>query len=586
MEVARGGSVEQRLALLGEAATSVGTTLDVVQTAQELADLAVPLFADYVTVDLAESVPQGGEPPARLGPGGRSIPVFRRTGMASVHEGFPESLWALGDQVFVPVSSPFTWVLSSGRSYWEPVMDTSRGTWLDQDPARARVIRGTGMHSLMILPILARGAVLGVAVFVRTDNPEAFKEEDLLLAEQLVARAGLALDNARRFTREHATALALQRNLLPRTLCGGTAVTAASRYLPADSHSGVGGDWFDVIPLSSARVALVVGDVVGHGIHAAAAMGRLRVAMRTLADLDLPPDELLARLDDIVIRLGEEENDSTQHDSTTTELGATCLYIVYDPMTRLCTMARAGHPPPAICRPDGTVTFAELPPGAPLGLGLLTFESVQFELPEDSVIVLYTDGLIETPAHDLSAGMRRLAATLRRSGLSLEDLCTAVTDALPVSETHDDAALLLARTHVLQPGQIASWELPSHPSVVSRARSLVVDQLTRWGLPDLAATTELLASELVTNAIRHGTGPIVLRLIRHQVLVCEVTDSSDSSPRLRHARATDESGRGLFLVAQVSHRWGTRYTPDGKVIWSEQKLPVRTDQAGREEIRG
>ncbi|MFD0502252.1 PP2C family protein-serine/threonine phosphatase [Streptomyces chiangmaiensis] len=278
--------------------------------------------------------------------------------------------------------------MCTGRSHLEPVLDTSAGTWLDRDPARAILIREHGMHSLMIVPIRARRSMLGVAVFIRTEDPRPFQEDDRLLAEELVIRAALCLDNARQYTREHTAALALQRNLLPHRLRGG-AVEAASRYLPADMDAGVGGDWFDVIELSSARVALVVGDVVGHGINAAATMGQLRTAVRTLADLDLPPDELLAHLDDTVRHLTDEDADGL--DEAPGVVGATCLYAVYDPVTGRCTMARAGHVPPAIIDPQGQVTFPDLPAGAPLGLGLglVPFDTVEVELPEEPARALH-----------------------------------------------------------------------------------------------------------------------------------------------------------------------------------------------------
>ncbi|MFF3877993.1 SpoIIE family protein phosphatase [Streptomyces sp. NPDC001978] len=560
----------ERLAILSEASTRIGSSLDVMRTGQELADFAVPRLADFATVDLAESVPLGEESLARLGAMGGRIPAFRRAGMASIHEGIPESIWPLGEPVLVPASSPFTDVLTSGRPHLEPVLDTSPGTWLDQDPGRADKIRQHGMHSLMIVPIHARGAVLGVAVFVRTANPEPFETDDLLFAEELVNRAALSLDNARQYVRERAASFALQRNLLPRRLTGGAAVEVASRYLPADTEDGVGGDWFDVIPLSGARVALVVGDVVGHGINAATTMGRIRTAVHTLANMDLPPDELLAHLDDTISYLAEEDLDAP--DRTVAFVGATCLYAVYDPVTRRCTMARAGHPPPAIISPQGQVTFPDLPSGLPLGVGTASFEAVELELPEGCVLAFYTDGLIETRDADIDAGMHRLGTALAQPGRHLEELCSTVVATLPTRAPSDDATLLLARTRALSPTQVASWELPYDPAVVSHARTLAANQLTEWGLEHLAPNTELIVSELVTNAIRHGVGPITLRLIRHHVLVCEVSDASDTVPRLRHARATDEGGRGLFLVAQLSHRRGTRYTATGKIVWAEQEL--------------
>jgi PAS domain S-box-containing protein len=563
--------VHERLAILTHASTRIGSTLDVMQTGQELADLAVPALADYAAVDLAESIPSGEEPSARFDVMSGRPPVFRRAGQASIRPGVPESSFARGETIFVPPASPLANVLRTGRSHLEPVLDISPGTWIDHAPERAQKMRENGVHSVMIVPIRARRAVLGVAVFVRTEDPIPFKEDDLMLAEELVTRAALSLDNARQYAREHTTALALQRNLLPHRLMGGAAVEVASRYLPADADAGVGGDWFDVIPLSGARVALVVGDVVGHGINAAATMGRLRTAVRTLAHMELPPDELLAHLDDTFQRLAEEDTDAP--DQPPAVIGATCLYAVYDPVTRRCTMARAGHPPPAIIDPHGQVTFPDLPAGSPLGLGLgVPFEAVKVELPEGSLLALYTDGLIETRDHDIDAGMHRLGTALAHPSRSLEELCTRATETFLDQAPSDDITLLLAQTLSLSPTQVASWTLPNDRTAVRSARHMAARQLTEWGLEGLQDPTQLIVSELVTNAVRRSTGPIGLRLVHHHVLTCEVFDTDANSPRLRHATSDDENGRGLFLVAQLSHRWGARPVAGGKVIWAEQDL--------------
>ncbi|MDF4251937.1 SpoIIE family protein phosphatase [Streptomyces sp. WMMB303] len=569
MDVTERWRARERLTLINEAGTRIGSTLDVEHTAQELADFAVPRFADFVTVDLVESVLRGEEPT----PDPReSLPAFRRAGLRSVTAGTPESVVGRGARTTVDPASPFARAFRSGEALIDRDLDDNGGGWLNRDPERVEKIRQYGMHSLIAVPVRARGTIMGVASFVRSRYPVPFEEDDLLLAEDLVSRAALCVDNARRYTREHTAALTLQRSLLPHALRGGTAVEVAWRYLPSGAHDGVGGDWFDVIPLSGARVALIVGDVVGHGINAAATMGRLRTAVHTLADMELPPDELLARLDDLVMRLTEEE--ARSEPSAITVLGATCLYAVYDPVTRRCTMARAGHPPPAVVRPDGTVAFADLPAGPPLGLGGLPFESAELELPAGSLVALYTDGLVGECGPDIDAGLSRLEEVLAHPEQPLESLSSVVIDSLLPVPPSDDAALLLARTHALTADHVVSWELPAEPAVVARARSLVADRLRDWGLEGLILTTELMASELVTNAIRHGAGPIRLRLIRHTVLVCEVTDSSSTSPRLRHPRTTDEGGRGLFLVAQLSRRWGTRYTEAGKLIWAEQDIPA------------
>ncbi|MFE7356656.1 SpoIIE family protein phosphatase [Streptomyces sp. NPDC057543] len=576
---------QQRLSLVNDAGASIGSTLDVLRTAQELADFAVPRFADFVVVDLLEPVASPEEPgpwplgtgpsgtgAARPGAGGASArPMLLRAGMSSVREGCPEAIHRVGDLVDSVPPSHDVRFLREGEPLLIPVLDSVRRLWDVEQPARAATIREFGLHSLIAVPMRARDTVLGLTTFVRSVNLAPFEPDDVLPAREVVARAAVCVDNARRYTREHAAALTLQRSLLPHTLPGGMALDVASSYLPADAKDGVGGDWFDVIPLSGARVALVVGDVVGHGISAAATMGRLRTAVHTLADMDLPPDELLAHLDDLVLRLSDEEPDGEV--SGTTVLGATCLYAVYDPVTQLCTMARAGHPPPVVVFPDGRVSFPELPAGPPLGLGGMPFETAEIALPEGSLIGLYTNGLIEGRDRDADFGMSRLGAALSQCGLSLDALCaTVVEQLLPVPQP-DDVALLLARTHELSADHVVSWEVPSDPAAVAGVRARTARVLRTWGLEELEMTTELIVSELVTNAVRYAAGPIRLRLLRQSVLICEVSDASSTSPRLRHARTTDEGGRGLFLVAQLTRRWGTRYTPEGKIIWTEQELP-------------
>jgi serine phosphatase RsbU (regulator of sigma subunit) len=328
----------------------------------------------------------------------------------------------------------------------EPVLNTAPGIWIDRDPVRAQKIHETGMHSVMVVPIRARRVLLGVALFVRSENSTPFREDDLLLAEEFLRRAAVSLDRARQYCREHTAALALQRILRPHRLRGGAAVEAASRYLPADMDRGVGGDWFDVIPLSGARVALVVGDVVGHGINAAASMGRLRTAVHTLADIELPPDELLSRLDKTVRRLADADADAPEQSIAVV---GTCLYAVYDPATRRCTMATAGHPPPpAIIDPQGRVSFPDLPTGAPLGIGGVPFEAMELEVPVGALLALYTDGMIETRDQDIEQGMHRLGTALAQPDLSLEELCTRAMAPAEDQEAFDDASLLLVRTRV------------------------------------------------------------------------------------------------------------------------------------------
>lgn len=537
------------LSLVNEAGTRVGTTLDVMRTAQELADFAVPGFADFVIVDLLEPVlsteghgawlTDAGPAPAR--------PVMRRAGMRSVREGCPEAVARIGDRVdFLPPPHD-AGLLIDGEPILMAVLDPSDDLWTAEQPERTASIREFGLHSLISVPMRARNTALGLATFVRSVNPVSFQADDVMLARELVARAALCVDNARRYTREHTAAVTLQRSLLPHALAGGTALELASSYLPADPTDGVGGDWFDVIPLSGARVGLVVGDVVGHGIAAAATMGRLRTAVQTLADMEMPPDELLAHLDDLVLRLSAERTDDpAAQQSATAFLGATCLYAVYDPVTRRCTMARAGHPPPVVVAPDGRVSFPEPPAGPPLGLGGMAFESTEIELAENSLIGLYTDGLVEGADRDIEQGMTRLGEVLADSDADLTTLCSsAVRQLVPVPQP-DDIALLLARTHALGADRVVSWEVPVDPAAVADIRARATRQVEAWGLGELAMTSELIVSELVTNAVRYAAPPIRLRLLLDARLTCEVSDASSTAPRLRHARILDEGAAASF----------------------------------------
>ncbi|MFI1508806.1 SpoIIE family protein phosphatase [Streptomyces sp. NPDC020597] len=551
----RADVARERLGLLYEAGVRIGTTLDVVRTAQELAEVVVPRFADVVTVDLQTPVLEGDEP---TGPNLE----MRRAAVHGVRGAWP--LFPVGELIHFAPGNPVGLSVQRGQ----PVLDadlTASHDWRAQDPERARRILDSGLHSLITVPLQARGVVLGVVNFWRAEQ-DAFEEEDRAFAEELAARAAVTIDNARRYTREHALAVTLQRSLLPRSVPEQSAVDVAHRYLPA--RAGVGGDWFDVIPLPGARVALVVGDVVGHGLHAAATMGRLRTAVRTFSSLDLSPDELIRHLDELVTRVDSEGAD------TEGITGATCLYAVYDPVAGLCSLARSGHPEPALVHPDGTVEQLQVPVSPPLGLGGgMPFESAEFTLPEGSQLVMYTDGLIEDRNRDIDTGLEMLHDALQGPGRTPEEACQAVLDALLPSRPSDDIALLVARSRLLDPSQVADWDIPGDPAAVAGIRTQVARRLQEWGLEELTFSTELVISELVTNAIRYGAEPRRLRILRDgPSLICEVADGSSTSPHLRRAADTDEGGRGLFLVAQFTQRWGTRYVPRGKVIWTEQSL--------------
>ncbi|MBI0293691.1 SpoIIE family protein phosphatase [Streptomyces sp. PRKS01-29] len=547
-----------RLQLLYEAGVRVGSSLDMEGTAQELTRVAVPRFADYATVDLHEAVLRGEEP------GDRDSPL-RRAAFSGIRPDPP--LRRIGERV-----SAFPVTQRAGGTGQARVFAagelSSCPDWTSQEPERLGWVMEYGIHSLLTVPLSGRGVRLGQAAFWRSGDAPPFDEEDRTFAEELAGQAAVAIDNARRYAREHATTLALQESLLPRGRPEQQAVVAAQRYLPAPA--GVRGDWFDVIPLSGARVALVVGDVVGHGLHAAATMGRLRTAVRNFSVVDLPPDELLARLDDVVAQLDREETAIGGAGAA----GATCLYAVYDPDSRHCTLARAGHPPPALVRPDGSVTFPDLPAGPPLGLGGRLYEAAETELPEGSRLVLYTDGLVQDRERDIETGLDQLRDALADADPDPERACDTVMADLLSPRRTDDVCLLIARTTALDARRVASWDLPADPEVVARMRAAVARTLAEWNLEEAAFTTELVVSELLGNAIRHAVGPVRLRLLRNRALICEVADGSTTAPHLRRAATTDEGGRGLFLVAQMVQRWGTRYTSQGKIIWTEQDLPA------------
>lgn len=563
--------LQRRLTVINEAGTRIGTTLDTTRTAQELADVGADHLADLVTVDLlCSALQEEGTYPV-------ADPATLRRIAHAVSDSCPDPAVATGQTHTYPEGSEPARVLATGQPFRLRITADDIPPWLAMSADHELALRAMGLRSILLVPLWARGSPLGLAQFVRRQSAEPFDDDELLLAQEIASRAAMNIDNARRYTQERSTALTLQRSLLQHHVPEESSVETASRYLPSGSRAGVGGDWFDVIPLSGARVALVVGDVIGHGLHAAATMGRLRTAVRTLADIDLTPDELLTHLDDVVIRLQREEERDTD------EISAACLYAVYDPVSRTCSLASAGHLPPAVVTPptadddapgSGTVELPELPIGPPLGLGGLPFETAQFQLAPGSRLVLFTDGLVQSRSRDLETALALLRGVLARAPASLEETCDELLSTLLPSRPADDVALLVAQTSALDADHVATWDLPSDPTVVSEARVHASDQLIAWGLEELAFTTELVVSELVTNAIRYGKSPIQLRMILQSALTCEVSDASSTSPHLRRARVFDEGGRGLLLVAQLTEHWGTRHNREGKVIWAEQLIPV------------
>ncbi|MFF4143974.1 SpoIIE family protein phosphatase [Streptomyces sp. NPDC001698] len=562
---------ERGLALVSGAEKLLLGSLDIVRTAEGLAGVLVPEYADLAAVDLAEAALVGEEPgDFSLGAPLRRVAVAARSGV------WPAELLTVGASL--RVRDPEQEFVYRRSALAVPDLSELRIALAGDVEGRRQVLPDAAT-SLLMMPLQARGLLLGAAVLWRFGDRPRFDPDDAELGARIGSRAAISLDNARRYAREHRTAEALQRSLLPQAVVRVSAADTAGSYLPAGITTGIGGTWFDVIPLSSCRVAFVVGDVAGHGVEAAAAMGRLRTAVQTLSDMDLPPEELLTHLDDLVVRLSAAEAAApgpTRGQGTV--LGSTCVYAVYDPITGMCTIASAGHPPPVLSVPGRPgAGFAAVRPGPPLGMDGLPFEPAELAMEPGALLAFCTGKLL---AHGEDGAKKRLRqlrqqvdAAVQEDRTPAETGRTVLRHLLPEAPDHD-VALLMARLHVLPPDSTAVWELPADPEAVGRAREMVTAQLNAWDLEELAFTTELIASELVTNSIRYAGGPVGLRLIRDQVLICEVSDPSQTQPRLRRARLTDEGGRGLFLIAQLSQRWGSRYTHRGKTIWTEQPLPV------------
>lgn len=588
-------SARRNLALLNEASARIGNSLDLETTARELLDVAVPVFCDLASVDLYQGLLTGEEAsPSSWGrhqESGTGSAELRRVAQASaVSDALPGTFSAVGGGVDAagetgppalgsvhryPFHSPCAVALRTGRV--EAVPGDERGF----------------VHSTLAVPMVAHDVVVGLVQFSRTKGSEPFGERDRALATELAARAAVCIDNARLYRREHERALILQRSLLPPGDPEAAGLDIACRYLPGNTATEVGGDWFDVIELPGHRTALVVGDVMGRGLRAAVAMGELRTAVRTLALLDLEPAEVLSALDEVARGLGTpgggERSEGfgagggaqwpsrAAHKSREADLSevylATCVYAVYDPVTRRCTFANAGHLPPVVAEPGEPALLLDVPPGMPLGVGGEPFEEVEVELKEGALLALYTDGLVESRDHPLDEGLDAFRHALAEPSQPLEDVCDHVLTTLDTRHGEDDIALLMARIQGLAPDAVGDWRLPRELRSVARARELARTQLISWGLDDLVDTTELLVSELVTNALRYGEGEIRLRLLRDRTLVCEVWDAGLVQPRRRRARDTDEGGRGLQLVGLLSAAWGSRRTPRGKTVWFELALP-------------
>ncbi|WP_435124688.1 ATP-binding SpoIIE family protein phosphatase [Actinacidiphila sp. bgisy144] len=559
------GPEADRLRYVGAATRRIARGLDLDEILLGLCRSAVPAFADAILVYLREPLPVGDERPSgplrlRLrradggleGPGDTpDVPVGTLPALETPYGGAPETIGVLLD-------GPLAEVLRGVR----PVFAESQRA----ADAMAELLGNppgplpTGRRALLA-PLRGRRRVIGAAVLLRRADRPPFEADDLLVAAQLATHTALGVDKAVLYGREAYIADALQREMLPDSLPQPTGVQLASRYLPAAESARVGGDWYDAIPLPGSRVALVVGDVMGHSMTSAAIMGQLRTTVQTLAGLDLAPQEVLYHLDEQAQRLGQDRM-------------ATCVYAVYDPIAHRLVVANAGHPPPVLLHADGLAEVLRVPPGAPIGVGGVPFEAVELPAPAGATLLLYTDGLVESRSRDVWGGIEMLRERLHDAASvvsppPLEPLCDEVLEILGPGDRDDDIALLAARFAGIAPSDVAYWFLEPQAQTAGRARRLVRQALTRWGLDDQVDAAELLVSEIVTNAVRYAERPVTLRLLRTDVLRCEVGDDAPLLPRMRHAAPEEEGGRGLYLVNRMAQRWGATRLGAGKVVWFE-----------------
>ncbi|MEU9954396.1 SpoIIE family protein phosphatase [Streptomyces sp. NPDC050982] len=544
--------------------------MDLDETLRELRRAAVPAFADAIIVHLHDPLPVGDEKSAA--PVVLQLHSVSRKPEASVTSRSPQLKTHpphsdIAERVRPDVAGRLSKLLLAGR----PAFGDAPGI----APAVAELLGPLARvpeaippgRRLIIAPLHGRRHVMGTVVLLRRPGRSPFTHDDLLVASQLATHTAIGVQKAVMYGHEASVADTLQHTMLPSSLPEPTGIRLASRYLPASKTAQVGGDWYDAIPLPGNRVALIVGDVMGHSMTSAAIMGQLRTIVQTLAGLDLPPDEVLHHLDEQAQRLGSDHI-------------ATCLYAIYDPISHRLLMANAGHPPAVLLHPDGHGEVLRVPPAAPIGVGGVDFESVEMHAPTGATLLLYTDGLVESRETDVGTGVEALRSSLRaaaggRSAPSLELLCDHILGVMVPGSRDDDIALLTARFEGFPPDSVGYWHLDPHPLTAGQARRLTRRALRRWDLESLLDSTELMVSEVVTNAVRFASRPIALRLLRTDVLRCEVTDDSSQVPRMRQAQPGDEGGRGLFLVDQLAQRWGATRLSTGKVVWFEQQIPKK-----------
>jgi serine phosphatase RsbU (regulator of sigma subunit)/anti-sigma regulatory factor (Ser/Thr protein kinase) len=553
-------AVRERLEFLNEMSGRIGTSLDLARTIREVTSAAVPRFADFAGTHLRAAVLAGEGFPD--GPPDVTT-VWHRVWVEHNDEpGRWDDTVPVGESIAFPQHTPFFQCMVTGEPVLIPYVSEEMSNRISGEFEK-RDLRPLITHrSLLIVPLKARDVVLGFMVLMRRPGREPFDDMDRTTGAELAARAGLVLDNARMYTYQENMADTLQDSMLPQVEPRMAGCDIATRYLPGARLGRIGGDWFDSVKLPCSRTALVVGDVMGHGINSAAMMGQLRTAVLTMATMEMPPAQLLRNLDDLAQRLGEQYL-------------ATCLYAVYDPISSELQIANAGHIPPVLVRAeDGRAELLDLPTGAPIGVGGVAFETATIRVRPGDRLVLCTDGLVEVRGQDIGAGLATLCASAAHPAASMGDACDTIIRALnPKGGRKDDVALLMARLNGIPDDDVAEWQLALDAREVARARSLVRGKLLDWDLPDAVESAVLMVSELVTNAVSHGRiRHIGLRLVRTGALLCEVSDDEPAPATLLSASAHDESGRGLLVVSNLAREWGTSTTAHGKTVWFEQPL--------------
>ncbi|MEV5550354.1 SpoIIE family protein phosphatase [Streptomyces sp. NPDC052309] len=556
-------AVRERLEFLNEVSGRIGTSLDLSRTIVEVSRAVVPRFTDVAGTYLREQVVAGEGFPEGVPD---TTTMWHRVAVEHTDEpGRWDDVVPVGEAMPFPAHTPFFQCMTTGEPVLVPRISEEMGHAIASQFEKRDIRPLITGRSMLLVPLKARNVVLGFMILLRHPERPVFNDMDRVTGAELAARAGLVLDNARMYTYQENVAETLQDSMLPHIPARMAGADIATRYLPGTLLGRVGGDWFDAVKLPGARTALVVGDVMGHGLNSAAMMGQLRTAVQTMAALDLPPAQLLRNLDDLAQRLGD------------TYL-ATCLYAVYDPIASELHLANAGHIPPVLVRAeDGAGELIDLPTGAPIGVGGVPFEAVRVRVAPGDRLVMCTDGLVEVRGEDIGVGLATLCESAAHPAASMDDACDTIIRALGRRGARkDDVALLMARLNGIEPDAVAEWRLAREPAEVRRARAAVREQLHDWGLAKLAGPAELLAGELVTNAVRHAHArPVGLRLVRGDTLLCEVDDDDHELPTLRSAGPEDEAGRGLRVVSTLAREWGASRTKAGKTVWFELTLPRR-----------